>query len=65
MGISTINGSYGSLPESLIGGNVDIYNNVKNHPWLGMVTKPTIYGDWWMVYEIVIPLLYLPLWKIW
>ena len=35
------------------------YNNAINHPWLGMVHMPTIYGDdWGMVYYCytVIPL---------
>ena len=27
------------------------YSNVINHPWLGMVNIPPIYGDWGMVYH--------------
>ena len=30
---------------------MDLFYNVINQPWLGMVTIPPIYGDdWWMVY---------------
>ena len=33
---------------------VNVGITIINHPWLGMVNIPTIYGDfviWWMVYS--------------
>ena len=33
------------------------YSNAINHPWLGMVNIPTINGDDWGLFTIVIPTL--------